>query len=117
LGPVAVEAPRVAAVVGERVSALGDERRDVDQVQARGEVVPVRDEHAGPQGVVVLQQGVRQGQVDEHGHVEGVALARSVQPHHQDVPVALEGHGLQGGIGGGGHGWSELPSPRLCKRP
>jgi hypothetical protein len=34
-------------------------------------------------------------QVGEHGDVEAVALVRAVQAHHQDVPVALEGDGLQ----------------------
>jgi hypothetical protein len=61
LGPVTVQAPRIAAVVGERIPARCDRGTHVDEVQTGGEVVAVGDEHAHPQRVIALQQGVRPG--------------------------------------------------------
>ena len=92
---VAVQSPRIPAVVGERRLPADDVRADVDQVEARGEVVAVCEEDTRPQGVVGLQQPVRTGQVGEHGQVERVALIGPVQADGQHVAIAFQRDGVE----------------------
>ena len=94
-GPRTVQAPRVSPVVGQRQIAGRDVGTDIDQVQTAGEVLAVREQHAGAHRCVGLQQSVGAGQVGEHRLVEGVALVRSIQPDQQDVTVPLKRHGFQ----------------------
>ena len=95
LGPRPVQPPWIAAVVGKRQLPADDVRADVDQVEARGEVVAVCEKHTRPQGFVRLQQRVRAGQVGEHRQVERVALVGPVQADGQHVAIAFQRDGVE----------------------
>ena len=81
LGPRrAVEAERIdRALGGEQPLALHDHRRDLREIEAGGEVLTVREEHAAAQRPL-LELGVRRGQLLEHLRVERVELRRPIEP-------------------------------------
>ena len=62
---------------------------DVDEIQTGGEVVAVREQHAGPHRGIGFQHAVGAGQVGEHRPVERIAFVRPVQADQQDMPVPL----------------------------
>ena len=83
-------------MVGKRQLPGRDARPDVDEIQPGGEVVAVREEHAGPNRVVGFQQRIGTRQVGQHRSVERIAFVWPVEADQQDVTVPLQGDGVQG---------------------
>jgi hypothetical protein len=74
-----------------------DGGRDGRQVQSGGEVVAMREQHADAQAGIVVEQGVRFGQLAEHARREAVALGGPVDADQQQGVPALGGDGALGG--------------------
>ena len=67
-----------------------EHRRPLRQVEAAGEVIAVRVEHADAQLGVALELGVGAAQRVPQRQVERVALGGAIEADEQDVTAALE---------------------------
>ena len=83
----AKHAPGVAAVCWD-LPAGGKLGRHIGQVQPGGKVLALGEHQGYPGLAVTLELAIGAAQVVEHGHIEGVALARSLQTDQHD-PAAF----------------------------
>ena len=76
--------------------ARRERRAPLRQIEAAGEVVAVRVEHADAQLVVAIELGVGAAQRVPQREIERVALGGAIEADQQDVAAALDGDGSGG---------------------
>ena len=79
-------------------SARGEGLAPLWQVQAAGEVLTVRVQHAHPQLGIAIQLAIGEAHAVPQREIEGVALAGAIQADEQDVAAAFHGDGA-GAVG------------------
>ena len=100
--------PRVTAVVRD-LPAGGKLRRYVCQVQTSGEVFTMGKYQRHTRIAVALELAVSPAQIIQHGHIESIAFARSVQADQHDLATFFTADAAAGALG---HGWESLCAGR-----
>ena len=113
LRPVAVEAPWITSTLGSGQITTGHIGGDVDEIEPRGEVVAMSEQHPDPQVLVGFEKSVGEREIGEHRDVERVAFLRTVESDQQDVAVPMQRQSVEGRLGR--HGGSQRLFAKLCK--
>ena len=105
------QAERIDAAFGEERGSLRDRGPDLREIEARREVLAVREEEQTTRLRLVFVLRVRLRELAEHREVEGVAFVGAVQADEENVSLAIEGQALHDDVVARGE-----RLPRACYR-